>query len=100
MCCQQQRLHHRAAIKLSCGYFRDAFDCVDMVGAEVTIPIISLKQFYCIIIIIFPASPQLKRPDSFHLDLISEFRVFHLTDLPAGQALEVRDPFLVTGGPH
>ncbi|XP_017044362.1 prohormone-3 [Drosophila ficusphila] len=34
MCCQQQRLHHRAAIKLSCGYFRDAFDCVDMVGTE------------------------------------------------------------------
>ncbi|EDV59445.1 ITG-like peptide [Drosophila erecta] len=34
MCCQQQRFHHRAAIKLSCGYFRDAFDCVDMVGAE------------------------------------------------------------------
>ncbi|XP_041565872.1 ITG-like peptide [Drosophila elegans] len=34
MCCQQQRLHHRAAIKLSCGYFRDAFDCVDMVGSE------------------------------------------------------------------
>ncbi|KAH8401788.1 hypothetical protein KR009_007845 [Drosophila setifemur] len=35
MCCQQQRFHHRAAIKLTCGYFRDAFDCVDMVGVEV-----------------------------------------------------------------
>ncbi|EDV35941.1 uncharacterized protein Dana_GF12725 [Drosophila ananassae] len=34
MCCQQQRLHHRATIKLTCGYFRDAFDCVDMVGNE------------------------------------------------------------------
>ncbi|EDW01782.1 ITG-like peptide [Drosophila grimshawi] len=30
MCCQQQRFHHRAASKLSCGYFRDAFDCVDV----------------------------------------------------------------------
>ncbi|KAH8297407.1 hypothetical protein KR044_011418 [Drosophila immigrans] len=30
MCCQQQRLHHRAATKLSCGYFRDAFDCVNV----------------------------------------------------------------------
>ncbi|XP_068146308.1 prohormone-3 [Drosophila tropicalis] len=30
MCCQQQRLHHRAMTKLSCGYFRDAFDCIDM----------------------------------------------------------------------
>ncbi|EDW36358.1 GL17750 [Drosophila persimilis] len=34
MCCQQQRLNHRASIKRICGYFRDAFDCVDMVGAE------------------------------------------------------------------
>ncbi|XP_023168302.2 uncharacterized protein LOC111597699 [Drosophila hydei] len=33
MCCQHQRLHHRGASKLSCGYFRDAFDCVD-VGQE------------------------------------------------------------------
>ncbi|KAH8407727.1 hypothetical protein KR222_011723, partial [Zaprionus bogoriensis] len=30
MCCQQQRLHHRGNTKLSCGYFRDAFDCVDV----------------------------------------------------------------------
>ncbi|XP_017836285.1 uncharacterized protein LOC108595541 [Drosophila busckii] len=30
MCCQQQRLHHRGGNKLSCGYFRDAFDCVDV----------------------------------------------------------------------
>ncbi|XP_034653808.1 ITG-like peptide [Drosophila subobscura] len=34
MCCQQQRLHHRAGTKRSCGYFRDAFDCVDMAGSE------------------------------------------------------------------
>ncbi|EDW59896.1 prohormone-3 [Drosophila virilis] len=30
MCCQRQRLHHRGSSKLSCGYFRDAFDCVDV----------------------------------------------------------------------
>ncbi|XP_060658438.1 uncharacterized protein LOC132792918 [Drosophila nasuta] len=35
MCCQQQRLHHRAATKLSCGYFRDAFDCVNVAQEHV-----------------------------------------------------------------
>ncbi|KAH8369699.1 hypothetical protein KR093_000641 [Drosophila rubida] len=35
MCCQQQRLHHRAGTKLSCGYFRDAFDCVNVAQEHV-----------------------------------------------------------------
>ncbi|XP_030387476.1 ITG-like peptide isoform X2 [Scaptodrosophila lebanonensis] len=30
MCCQQQRIHHRVRAKFSCAYFRDAFDCIDM----------------------------------------------------------------------
>ncbi|XP_034477726.1 uncharacterized protein LOC117784174 [Drosophila innubila] len=35
MCCQQQRLHHRGATKLSCGYFRDPFDCVNVAQEHV-----------------------------------------------------------------
>lgn len=35
MCCQQQRLHHRGATKLSCGFFRDPFDCVNVAQEHV-----------------------------------------------------------------